>query len=80
MDLPRYPVVDSSIIRAKLREGLGGMGFAWALANLSDVHATYRADSGMGCNLSVVAITESLTRPIILSVSMSIAMQQNFCC
>ena len=59
MDLPRYPQVDASMIRQRLRDNLGRMGFDWALGNLVDVHATYTAEFGMGCGLSVVAITLS---------------------
>ena len=56
MGLPRYPQVDASVIRQRLRDTLGRMGFDWALAKLVDVHVTYTAESGMGCSLIVVAI------------------------
>ena len=60
MDLPRYPQVDASMIRQRLRDNLGSMGFDWALANLVDVHVTYAAESGMGCSLSVVAMSSAV--------------------
>ena len=60
MDLPRYPQVDATMIRQRLRDDLGRVGFDWALANMVDVHVTYTAESGMGSSLSVVAIYFSM--------------------
>ena len=48
------------MIRQRLRANLYIIGFDWPLANLLDVHVTYTAESGLGCRLSVVAITFSV--------------------
>ena len=45
-------------VRERIRSGLEGMGSDWAMGHLVDVNGIYTAAPRVGCDLSMVGVSE----------------------
>ena len=57
-DLQRWPMLSIPEVRERIASGLSDMGSSWAMAHCVDVNVNYTAASGVGCDLSMVGVSE----------------------